>query len=435
MSSCIKAYRFCLRCNPVQEHQSRRYAGSLRWLWNKALATQRERYAAGVKYASYVDMCKWLTEWRHAESTAWLAETPMHPQQQVLKRLDAAYQRFFKKTGGFPSFKKYGDNPGIRFPDPKQMVLDQVNGRIKLPKLGWLRLRQSQPVIGELRNASLKQEGKRWFISLQVAQSASCEAYDVATGAAPTLGVDMGLTVFVATSTGQMVEPLKAMARKQCRLRRYQRSVSRKVKGSQNRKKAILKLAALHRKVANERADWLHKLTTNMAKEHSVIALEDLRIKNMSASAKGTSDEPGTNVRQKAGLNRGILDAAWGEFARQLEYKVQWRGGRLFFVNPAYSSRTCRCCGHESKENRKTQATFFCTACGYTENADLHASQVILARGIAMHTSEKAASEPMNLAAGHAVSVCGGDVRRQKRASASVATLVKQKPSEGLVCA
>lgn len=435
MSSVLKAYRICLRLKPVQERQLRRYAGSLRWLWNKALATQKERHATGEKYANYNEMAKWLTQWRHAEATAWLAEAPVHPQQQVLKRLDVAYQNFFKKTGGFPSFKKYGDNPGIRFPDSKQFELDQVNGRIRLPKLGWLRLRLSQNVSGEIRNVALTQEGNKWFASLQVAQGASAQAYTIATGAPPSLGIDLGLTVFAATSAGQMIEPLKAFARKQCRLKRYQRSVSRKVKGSQNRKKAVRKLAALHRRIANERSDWLHKLTTSLAAEHVVIAIEDLRIKNMSASAAGTVAEPGTNVRQKTGLNRGILDAAWGEFTRQLEYKVQWQGGRLFCVNPAYSSRTCRVCGHESAENRKTQAAFLCTACGHAENADLHAAQVILARGITMHASEKAASATTNLAAGHAASVCGGVVRRSKHASASVAAPVKQKPTEGVVCA
>lgn len=239
MSSSIKAYRFCLRCTPVQEKQLRRYAGSLRWLWNKALSTQKERHATGEKYANYASMCKWLTEWRSNESTSWLSQTPSQAQQQVLKRLDVAYQNFFKKTGGFASFKKYGDNPGIRFPDPKQFELDQVNGRMRLPKLGWLRLRLSQEVVGEIRNAAISQEGNKWFVSLQVTQSGTAQALDIP----PTLGIDMGLAVFAATSAGQMIEPLKAMARKQCRLKRYQRSVSRKVKGSQNRKKAVKKLA------------------------------------------------------------------------------------------------------------------------------------------------------------------------------------------------
>jgi putative transposase len=129
----------------------RRYAGLARQVWNRALAEQRARHARGEKYASYADMCRWLTIQRGALATAWLGDAPVHTQQQVLKRLDETYKRFFEKRGGFPKFKKFGDEPGLRFPDPKQFELDQVNDRIKLPKLGWLRLRLSQPVAGEMR--------------------------------------------------------------------------------------------------------------------------------------------------------------------------------------------------------------------------------------------------------------------------------------------
>src|SRR4029077_9641956 len=137
-------------------------------------------------------------------------------------------------------------------------------------------------------------------------------------------------------------------------------ALARKKKGSSNRRKAVRGLCNLHRRIGRERSDWQHKLTTQLASEHTVIALEDLSIKNMCASARGTFDAPGKNVRSKAGLNRSILDAAWGEFARQLSYKTERRGGRVIFVNPPYTSRSCRMCGHQSAENRKTQALFRC---------------------------------------------------------------------------
>ena len=354
----LRAYRFALRCKPEQQRQLRRWAGQLRWLWNQALAEQQARHARGEKYASYADMCKWLTAWRALPATSWLAEGPVHPQQQVLRRLDEAYRRFFAKQGGFPSRKRYGDDPGIRFPDPKQFALDNATGRIKCPKLGWLRLRLSQQVDGAVRNVSITREGTgghaRWFASLQVERSETIEALDVA----PTLGIDLGLAAFAATSQGDLVPPLAALARQQVRLRRYQRSVSRKKKGSSNRRRAVSRLGALHRRIAHQRADWLHKLTTGLADRHAVVALEDLRIKNMSASARGTAAQPGKNVSQKAGLNRGILDAAWGEFARQLTYKVQWRGGRVILVDAAYTSRTCRVCAHESADNPRGSLSF-----------------------------------------------------------------------------
>jgi putative transposase len=348
-----------------------------------------------------------------------LPKGPIHPQQQVLRQLDAAYRRFFAKTGGFPSFKRRGEEPGIRFPDPKQFALDVVNGRIKLPKLGWVRLRMSQPVEGTLRNVSITTEGTKWFAAIQVATNSTLQAL----GVAPTLGIDLGLATFAATSDGALVAPLRALARQQVRLKRYQRSVARKKKGSTNRRKAVAKLGALHRRIANQRTDWLHKLTTNLADRHPVIALEDLRIKSMSASAKGTAELQGRNVAAKAALNRSILDAAWGEFARQARYKVEWRGGQVILVHPAYTSRTCRICGHESAENRRSQSLFACVACGHTENADVHAAKNILAAGHAVWAMEQARSAA-------APDACGGEVSRASVARPKRAAPAKQEPTE-----
>jgi len=415
--SSIKAFRFQMRTRPSVEAQLRRYAGMGRWVWCRALDEQRARHARGEKYAGHAEMCKWLTAWRNAPTTAWLAEGPIHPQQQVLRRLDETYRRFFAKTGGFPSFKRRGEEPGIRFPDPKQFSMDAANGRIKLPKLGFVRLRMSQPVEGVLRNVSITKEGSKWFASIQVETRETVPSL----GLTPTLGIDLGLAKFAAMSDGSAAAPLKALAKQQVRLKRYQRSVSRKKKGSANRKKAVSRLGALHRRIAHQRSDWLHKLTTDLADRHPVIALEDLRIKNMSASARGTVDAPGKNVRQKAGLNRGILDAAWGEFARQLTYKVEWRGGRVILVNPAYTSRTCRICGHESAENRRSQALFACVACGHTENADVHAAKNILAAGHAVWLSESK---------GSSADACGGDVSRAAPVRVRRAAPVKQEPTE-----
>jgi putative transposase len=434
----IAAFQFQMRCKPEQERALRRFSGCLRWVWNAALSEQKRRYASGAKFANYVEMAHWLTAWRNAPETAWLSQAPVHPQQQVLKRLEEAYKRFFSKTGGFPRFCKHGEEPGIRFPDAKSIALDQVqvgkrdladqshlpqaqrlpiwcaNGRIKLPKLGWVRLRQSRLIKGEIKNVSIRKEGARWLCSIQVESASTAPT----AGLAPTLGIDMGLNVFAATSDGQMIEPLKAMAYQQKRLRRYQKSVSRKVKGSANRKKAICKLGKLHRGIANQRKDWLHKLTTDLTDRHPVIALEDLKIKNMSASSSGTVAAPGRRVRQKSGLNRSILDAAWGEFRRQLEYKTKWNGGQVVRVNPAYTSRMCSQCGYTCKENRKSQALFACVACGHTENADKNAATNILAAGLAVW------SDPGRTAA------CGEVVRRKAFARKKSAASVKQEPTE-----
>ncbi|MFM2059900.1 MAG: hypothetical protein RLY71_4285 [Pseudomonadota bacterium] len=409
----IKAYRFQLRTRPGTERLLRRFAGSCRWVWNRAIAEQQRRHAAGEKFAGHAAMCKWLTGWRHAPETIWLAETPIHPQQQTLRRLEAAYQRFFAGQGGYPKFKGRGQDAGLRFPDPKQFTLDQANARTQLPKLGWLRLRQSRPVPGTLKNATVTQERGRWFVSLQV------ELPDVlpAAGLAPTLGVDLGVALFAATSDGQRIESLNALKRQARRLKHAQRSVSRKVKGSRNRRQAIDRLGRLHARIAHQRADWLHKLSTQLADAHPVIAIEDLKVQAMSASAAGTPDKPGRRVRQKAGLNRAILDQGWAEFRRQLEYKTAARGGAVVPVPAAYTSQTCRVCGYVSPDNRPTQARFACMACGHTDNADLNAAKNILAAGHAVWSARTDA--------------CGVVVSRARPARGRRAAAMKQEPAEG----
>ncbi len=416
--SSIKAFSFQLRCKTTHERDLQRWAGALRWVWNQALAEQRARHARGEKYAGFAQMCQWLTAWRNGAETAWLASGPVHPQQQVLKRLDEAYKRFFDavRKGATarvkpPRFKRRGEDPGMRFPDPKQFELDQMNQRIKLPKLGWVRLRQSRPVVGALRNVSLRREGAAWFCSIQT------RGPDVApAGLAPSLGIDMGLVQFATLSSSEAVAPLKALAKQQRRLRRYQKSVSRKKKGSCNRKKAIQRLGDLHRRIARQRVHWLHQLSTQIVREHPVIALEDLRVAAMSASSKGTKDKPGARVRQKAGLNRSILDAAWSEFRRQLEYKSAAVGGEVIAVNPAYTSQRCSVCGHTEKGNRTSQSSFVCLACGHADNADANAAR-------------------NSLAAGHAVwleraNACGGEVSHAAVARPKHAAPTKQEPSE-----
>lgn len=419
-----RAVKFQLRAKPGQEALLGRWSGSARWLWNAALARQQQQRADGLPYSNYPAMCKWLTQWRNAPATAWLKLSPVHVQQQVLKRLDAAFQRFFSnvkagRKAGYPRFKRHGDDPGLRFPDKSHLAFDGVNGRLKLPKLGWVRVRQSRAVTGEIANVSITREGVKWFASIQVEVAEMVPAR----GLAPSLGIDLGLAQFVATSAGEAVLPLKALARQQRRLGHLQRAVSRKKKGSANRKKAVARLGGLHRRIAHQRADWLHKLTTELADRHPVIALEDLKVRNMSASAKGTLLAPGKQVRQKAGLNRSILDAAWGEFTRQLSYKLEGRAGRVILVNPAYTSQACSACEHVSEKNRKTQSLFSCEACGHTENADINAAKNILAAGHAVWAIEqaKACTGP---------DACGGDVRRAKVARPQRAAPAKQEPTE-----
>ncbi|MBL8072570.1 MAG: transposase, partial [Nitrospira sp.] len=195
------------------------------------------------------------------------------------------------------------------------------------------------------------------------------------------VGIDMGIARFATLSDGSHIEPLNSFKKHQQRLARYQRAMSRKVKFSNNWKKAKAHVQRIHTRIANARKDFLHKASCQISQNHAMIAIEDLQVRNMSKSAKGNSEQHGKQVKQKSGLNRSILDQGWAEFRRQLEYKTAWNGGFVVAVPPQYTSQTCLCCGYVSKDNRQTQARFECIECGFEENADVVGAINILARG------------------------------------------------------
>ena len=373
----LQAFKFELMPNGEQQRDMRRFAGSCRFVYNKALALQKENYEAGGKFIGYVAMAKHLTEWRNGGETPWLKDAPVHPLQQALKDMERAYKNFFAKRAAFPKFKKRGQRDSFRYPDPKQFKLDQPNGRIFLPKLGWMRLRLSRPVPGELRNATVCFNAGKWWVSIQTER----EVEQPVPHATSVVGIDMGIARFATMSDGTFLTPLNSFKKHEARLRRCQRAMSRKVKFSNNWKKAKARVQRIHTRIGNARRDYLHKATTTISKNHAMVCIEDLQVRNMSRSAAGSTDAPGKNVRAKSGLNKAILDQGWFEFRRQLEYKLAWNGGWLVTVPPANSSRARPACGYVSAENRTTQEKFACVECGYEENADVVGALNILARG------------------------------------------------------
>ena len=354
----------------------RRFAGSCRFVFNKALALQKERYEQGEKKLGYAGLCKLLTEWRNGVETAWLADAPVHPLQQTLKDLERAYSNFFAKRAAFPKFKKKGQRDSLRYPDSKQIKLDQGNSRVFLPKLGWLRYRNSRAALGELRNVTVSQSGGKWFVSIQTRRDVEPELPQ-----GGMVGIDMGIARFATLSDGRHLDPLNSFKKHQQRLAKYQRRMARKVKFSSNWKKAKANVTQVHIDIGNARRDFLHKASTTISQNHAVVCIEDLQIRNMSKSSKGNAEQPGKRVCQKSGLNRAILDQGWGEFRRQLDYKLGWRGGHLIAVPPRNTSRTCPYCGHVSAENRQTQAKFECVECGFEENADVVGAINVLRAG------------------------------------------------------
>lgn len=360
-----------------QQRDMRRFAGSCRFVYNKALAMQKENHEAGNKFIGYVPMAANLPIWKREVGQEWLKDAPSQALQHALKDLDRAYTTFFAKRADFPRFKRKGSGDSFRYPEPKQIKLDQTNSRILLPKLGWLRYRNSRDVLGEVRNATVSQSGGKWFVSIQTEREI-LQPLPTATSA---IGIDVGIARFATMSDENYIAPLNSFKKHQQRLARYQRRMSHKVKFSNNWKKAKAKVQKIHTGIANARKDFLHKTTTTISQNHALVCIEDLQVRNMSKSSKGSNEQHGKMVKQKSGLNRAILDQGWGEFRRQLAYKVVWHGGMLLAVPPHNTSRTCPCCGHISKDNRQTQAKFLCVDCGYKNHADVVGAMNVLERG------------------------------------------------------
>ncbi|MDR3362962.1 MAG: transposase [Desulfovibrio sp.] len=394
----LQAYKFQLRPKAKQEAQMRRFAGCCRFLWNKALAFEKETYEVTGKRLGFAALCKELHDWKRAEVTAFLAEAHSQILQQALKDLDRAYVNFFQKRAELPRFKKKGVHDSFRY--PQGFRLDEGNSRIYLPKIGWMRYRKSRDTEGMPKQITVSLAAGKWYVAIQTEREVETPVHPSQSA----VGIDMGIACFAAISDGTMLNPLNSFRKQEKKLAATQRKLALKTKFSANWHKQKAKVSKLHKKIANVRNDFLHKATTSIGKNHALVVMEDLKVKNMSRSASGSLENPGCHVRAKSGLNKSILDQGWFEFRRQLDYKLAWSGGTLLVVPPQYTSQTCHVCGNVDKANRLSQAYFVCSACGHVDNADHNASLNILA-------------------AGQAVSACG--------AGKAQAPVLKQEPAYG----
>lgn len=282
----LQAFKYELMPTGEQQRQMRRFAGSCRFVFNKALALQKERYEQSEKKLGYAGLCKRLTEWRHDPETAWLKDAPTHPLQQVLKDLERAYSNFFAKRADFPRFKKKAQSDSFRYPDPKQVKLDQAKSRIFLPKLGWLRYRNSRDVLGELRNVTVSLSSGKWFVSIQTAR----EIEQPVPQATSSVGIDMGIARFATLSDGTFYAPLNSFKRHEIALRKAQQSMSRKTKFSNNWKKAKTRVQKVHSRIGNARRDYLHKTTTTISQNHAMVCIEDLQVSTYAKWLNSASD-------------------------------------------------------------------------------------------------------------------------------------------------
>ncbi len=393
-----KAFKFQLKANPAHRRAMSRFAGCSRFVWNKALALQKDQLDAKKHCLSYFDLAPRLVSWKNEETTAFLKEVHSQPLQQTLKNLDRAIKEAFSKKNPkqFPRFKKRGLRDSFHY--PQGFKIDERNSRIFLPKIGYISYRNSRSIEGKPKNVIVSRHLDVWYISIQVELEVVPQVHEQTSA----IGIDMGITKFATLSDGSYYKPINSFRKHAARLRFYQRRLKNKKKFSSNWRKAIKKVQCTHHKISNVRQDYLQKTSTTISKNHAIVVLEDLQVKNMSRSAAGTKENPGTQVKAKSGLNKSILDQGWGEFRRQLEYKQQWRGGKVIAIPPQNTSRKCSSCGCIAAANRKTQARFKCISCHFASNADINAARNILA-------------------AGHAVLACGE--------TASLSRSMKQEPS------
>lgn len=369
----LKAFKFELMPNGAQIRRLKQFCGCSRFVFNRALAYQNEQYEADKSFKfSYNKIANLLPEWKR--ELTWLKDCHSQVLQQSLEDLESSFKNFFAKRSDFPKFKRKGEKDSFRF--PQGFKLEQQNNRIYLPKIGWIRYRNSCAIVGEMKNVTVSRKCGKWYISVQTEFEQKTPQPK-----GGEIGIDMGIVRFATLSNGEHFEPINAFKNLKGKLAKLQRRLKNKVKFSQNWQKLKAKIAKLHHKIAHCRKDFLHQTSSKISKNHAVVYVEDLQVSNMSKSARGTAEEHGKNVKQKSGLNRAILDRSWFEFRRQLAYKLAWNGGFLFVVPPQNISRTCPCCGYTAKENRQTQADFECVECGYTENADVVGAINILRRG------------------------------------------------------
>jgi putative transposase len=379
-----KAYRFRMRPTKTQEVGLYRMAGARRFIYNWALSRRKGYYAEHGKGISARELSSELTALKSKPETLWLKEADSQMLQQALRDVDRAFDAFFKRRSRFPRLRS---KKGGHFTFRISQRVRVEDGRVYVPKVGWIRIRQSRGVEGKTKSATFKRDATgHWYVAL----TTEFEIPDVEPPAPVNpVGVDLGLKDLFVLSDGERVRAPRFARTAERRLGRVQKDLSRKKPGSRRREKAKRRVAGVHRKVSNQRSDFLHKLTTDLTREYDCICLEDLNTKGLA----------------KTKLSRSVLDAAFGEFVRQVEYKATWsfkhsvRVGRFF-----PSTKLCSECGKVNVNVTLSDRTWLCE-CGTQHDRDLNAARNILAEGMRLLAagqteSQNARGEPVSLPKG-----------------------------------
>jgi putative transposase len=375
--------RYRLVPSSVQEAVLRAHCAHARFTWNLAVEQHRHWRPGRASAPGYLEQCRQLTAAR--ADHPWLAAGSQMVQQQALRDFAQAIANYFGGTHYRPSWRKNGRNEGFRIVAVKPGDVRRLSrhvGEVRVPKAGWVRFRWSRVVPPGVKSYRVTMDrAGRWHIAF-----AAIPEPIAGPGNGGFVGIDRGVAVGAALSTGEVLTVSGLSAGRRQRLRRLQRRLARAKPGSNRRARVKQAVARLRARETDGRKDWAEKASTRIAHRFDLIRVEDLRITDMTRSARGTARNPGRNVRQKAGLNREIMRSGWGQLVRRLQDKAP---GRVEKVNPAFTSQRCSTCGHVDAKSRESQARFVCTACGFACNADVNAAR--------------------NIAAGHVVTARGGD--------------------------
>ncbi len=378
--------RYRMNPTPAQQAVLRDHCGHARYVWNLAVEQHAHWRPGRPSAPGYLEQCRQLTAARAAQP--WLAAGSQTVQQQALRDFTQALAAFFDPhdPARRPTWRKAGRDEGFRITGRRgrQWDVRRVSrhvGQVWIPKAGWVRFRWSRPVPHAAKSYRVRMDrAGRWHIAFAVIPDPI-----PAPGNGQAVGIDRGVAVSAALSTGELLHAPGLTGPERRRVRHLQRKLARARRGSNRRGRVKHAIARLRARETDRRKDWAEKASTGIARRFDVIRVEDLKIATMTRSAKGTAASPGRNVRAKAGLNREILRSGWGLLVRRLQDKAP---GRVEKVKPQFTSQRCSACGQVDGDSRESQARFVCTACGYACNADVNAAR--------------------NIAAGHAVTARGG---------------------------
>jgi putative transposase len=377
----LKAYKYQLFPNKSQSAMIEKTLGVCRLVYNLALETKIMAWQGARKSLSAIDLCYQLPELK--EAYPWMSEVDSQAIQASIKKLDVAFDGFFKGKG-FPKFKSRKGRQSFQCPHNTRRV-DFEKETITIPKIPNIKAVISRRFEGQIKTITIRRTATgKYFASILVDNKTEvpCKL-----GIKPetTLGIDVGIKSFAIVSNGQSFEPNRYLKNSLTRLRYLQRRASRKKKGSNNRKKANLCVAKLHEKITNQRADYIHKITTSLVcdSQAETFVIEDLAVVNMLKNRK---------------LSQAIQDVSFGEFFRQLAYKCDWYGKNLIKIGRFEpSSKTCSHCGHVKDDLTLADREWTCDGCGLAHDRDLNAARNIKAFGLKQYSPEGIRVEPVEL--------------------------------------